>query len=451
VKLRILDIIFISALILVAFIYLMSLRIDGTEFSMNFRGGDVASYTSPPINSSTVTGYILSAEDDKISFDVVSIGVSEWHLEIEIIDLATGESFLFNRTYFSPRAQTPLFITPHTGYYFFNITVKILDTDFPIDFELRIKLSGSQAAKYEVINRLPYLLVLIVTLYLVIKYVEGSREGVFWRGSLGELSWEFRTTNAWMFLLAILFLYSLMIFDLRSFSYRDYKYWLLHLMSLSKVPDFFMIFYVIISMLVVLLFSHKWETGLERTEDILPRGRLRRFFIKYLTVFTTGYIPIVILSFLNYVLWVPSLIFNRPLFFFDIYIRGAIYYLFVLFLCISLCIIQAVAIPKTSISLLTSLLPGLLLYLESPLIPPELHLKPLLIRMDPKYDYIVGMEGLWWVDGWRYFTLPEDTTMNWILLNSAKIGSISFPIIIIILFLCVSFIACLIYVKRENP
>ena len=450
-KLKIIDVLLISFLLSAVYIYWLAITVDGSQFSSNISGQETISNARPPVNASVYTGYILTAEDDRISFDIVYLGVKKWYLEINIVDLATGERFSFSSTYSSPRSQTPLFITPHAGYYYYNITAKVLDADFPTDLRLIIKLSGSQAIKLEIIDRLPYFVSMVFIAYVVVKYISKRSDAVFWRGFLGELNWEFKTTNAWLFFLAIFYLYLLIIFDLRSFTVGDYKYYLLHIMSLSKVLDFFLIYFVIISMLVVLLFSYKWETGLERTDDILPRGRLKRFLTKYLTVVLTGYVPIVVLSFINYMLWIPELMTRRPIFFIDIYIRGLLYYFLILLLCISLCIIQAVAISKTSISLLSSILPGLLLYLESPLVPPDLYLRPLLFNLDPKHEYLSGMEGLFWVDGWRYFTMPEDNILNWILLHNAKVGMLSFPIFIIILSLSSTIIALMIYLIKENP
>ena len=370
---------------LVVVIYLAALSGEGGTFGF----GPSIHIGTPGENNllASETGYLLVSRGDNVSIDAIVSGVSPWRYTLSIADLATGRTYSYIATYYSSRAPIPVFIAPTSSLYFYNVTITAEGN--VSEYTLTLKVSGQQALRREVVSRIPIVAAALVGMALAAELLSRRLGGK--GGFIALLSWELRSLGVWVFYAASLYTYALFYLDLSSGVGRS-KYILLKPVALSRDPDFFVVHLLLAASLTTMLYSYKWESGLERTMDLFPLGRARRFAAKLLVVFLLLYLPILIASLLVYVTWLPSLVSGNPGLFIETYLMGQLHYLGITLLVTAFSLLPATLIPRTSLALIAATLPGLLLYMGMPSVPVSLDLEKLLVETDPYRAMVPGGE-----------------------------------------------------------
>ncbi|ADI31748.1 hypothetical protein Shell_0623 [Staphylothermus hellenicus DSM 12710] len=172
-------------------IYWVAVLEDGKEFSRGTlvlgSGIQHSLYRNYVLHSDT--GYALLGRGDRLSIDAIVSGTSSWQYILTVVDLASGETYSYNATYYSSRAPTPLFIAPKSSLYYYNLTIVSLSN--VSEWTINIKISGQQVARQDVIMRLPIATIIILFFSLIIGFLINSVE--FKNNFIDLLSWEFRT------------------------------------------------------------------------------------------------------------------------------------------------------------------------------------------------------------------------------------------------------------------
>ncbi|ADI31749.1 hypothetical protein [Staphylothermus hellenicus] len=203
-------------------------------------------------------------------------------------------------------------------------------------------------------------------------------------------------------------------------------YVLLSPIAFSRKSDFFIVYLLLAASITTMLYTYQWEIRLDRTMDLLPLSRVRRFFIRLLLIFILLYLPIVLATLLVYFIWLPNLIIGNPVLFFNVYSMELLYYVCIVLVIISFSLLPAVFVPRTSLALPTAALPGIIIYMEV-------------------FQSLLGF------DFKRYLTEYDPYTH----LNDPWLNTVPSPFdllyIVAIFFIITTLLSLFTYIRRENP
>jgi len=424
-SLSIISIIILSLIPLASIYYLRALETNNTRMH-SLRTG------RQPFDCNVgqwYSGYFLASKGDKISFDV-SVSGAPWVYNITVIDLLNNRNYTYSRTYYSIRALTPEFIVPESGFYRYVLFVKVLDSRK--ECKAGLTISGVQQIRYDVINNTPYyVLILLFSILLVEFLIRKTRVS----SKFYLVKWEFRYMMAWIFFVAVIYTYAFFYVSFPS-AIDESEDIVLTPIRIGKRPNYIIIYALLAATIASMLYTYSWEARFDRTTDLLPLKRTKKFLSRLLIIFITLYVPIVIVTSSVYLLWIPKLFFRE--FFIKLYLYELLHYLIVLFFILSFILLPAVIIPRVNIALILETLPLLTLYLY-PVIPRSLYIIDLkrLVRINIPWfmRYIVP-------DIHLYVREPGD-----ILKHEELVYIFTYTI----LFVLVVILCMFIYRRREAP
>lgn len=390
-----------------------------------FGGRTSLSFGYGPLHKGAVLysdhGYALLSRGDRLSIDISVSGAIPWQYYLVFVDLASSKTYSFNATYYSSRAPTPLFIAPTSSLYFYNLT--IISGSNVSEYTINLKISGQQADRQNVIVRILLAGLTIIIITVIIEFF--NRIIILKNRFIILLSWELRTLWIWIFYGITLCIYAIFYLSFSADIGRN-PLVLLKSIAFCRKEDFFIIYTLLAASILVMLYTYQWEIKLDRTMDLLPLSRVKRFFIKLLLVFILLYLPIVVVSLLLYLIWLPNLIIGNPMLFFSIYSMEILYYLCIVLLIISFSLLPAIFVPRTSLALPIAALPSILLYMGVFQDIVDFDFKRYLIGYDPYMHIMVP----------RLDMVPSPLDLLYK---------------VIIFFIIITLLSLFVYMYRENP
>jgi len=375
--------------------------------------------------------YMLASKGDKVSLDV-SVSDTPWTYNVTYMDLLTGEKYSYIQTYYSVRAPTPVFIVPRTSLYYIKLYVS-----FPGKHNgtctAQLTASIEQTIRYEVINRTPYYLLILILLAFITEYII-RRKHVKSSAKLTLFIWEFKYMGLWIFSLVTLYTYALFYLDYPS-SINSISYiWVIsHPIYFGKKPDYILIYLLILASMVTMTYTYSWEAKFDRITDLLPITRVKKFFVKLSSIIMASYFPLVFVSLMIYLMWVPDLVFTSM--FIKVYLLELLHYLVILFCILSFTLPPAIIISRVNVSLVLSTIPFMLLYLNSHRIPREWYIFDLrLLTKNSQVDLLL-------------ITLfQRDLLKEWYMIQ--QLGYLIFYLIV---FVIIVLVLLMIYRIKESP
>lgn len=335
-----------------------------------------ASLGVPVMRSSShgIECYMLLGTYDRVGFnsEVTVLNASyQWSVHIDIEDLVFGERFNYSDVYYVPRPVTPEFYAPRPSLYRVRYMV-VINVTKPygelVPYTIWSTMVGEQYKRLDFYNTAPPVLVALVVLEALVIGVS-SRVKAFdkysFSGLTGLVRWELR--SLWLFLLfpviALLHAFLVLRFD----SGVGGLTVALGPVTIRRTPDFLLLYLIIAEIATVMLFVYKWEGKHERTSDLLAQPRIKRYLAKLLAVLTITFLPVALTSLLLYITWQHALVFNRPDIFLPVFASHLLYYLLVTLFAFSVASTISMLLPYTSVSLFTTVVLTVLLYIQSPL------------------------------------------------------------------------------------
>jgi len=361
---------FLVSLIFLSVFYYESAIAAGRDFPGPSIEHHVARLTLRSGEMYKICGYMILSRGDKVSFDIV-ISRTPWLLNITVYDLLNEESYGFSQVYYTLRAPTPEFIAPHTSLYYYEVVAGYLGNE---SYDVSFTLAGSQTIRYDTISRIPFFILIVVALIIIVELT--SKKLLVSSRVINLFRWEFLSMNTWVFYILTLYTYSLFfvtfpatispcarpyiaVYEPIAFYYRS---------------SYLIVYTLLAATCVNTIFAYNRETRFERIMDFLPLTRRKRFLIRLLAIFTALYFPLVVGSFMIYVIWIPDLIVKKPVLFLQAYLSTLFHYLIVFFAVITYTLLPAIVFSRISLSLMLSALPPIVLYLYSDAIPRDLYI-----------------------------------------------------------------------------
>lgn len=428
---------FLVSLIFLSVFYYKSAIAAGSDFP----GPHIGYYTRATISNGRMfksCGYMILSRGDKVSFDIV-ISRVPWFLNITVHDLLNEKSYSFNQVYYISRVPTPEFIAPQTSLYYYEVVAGHLGNE---SYDASFTLASSQIIRYDVISRIPFFILVVVALIVIVEFTSKKLRVV--NKVIHLFRWEFLSMNTWIFYILTLYTYSLFFvtFPATCSSSCIEPYSAIYGPIMFNYRSSYLIVYTLLAATCVnMIFAYSRETKFERTMDLLPLTRRRKFLIRLLAIFTALYFPLIIGSFMIYVIWIPDLIVKKPVLFLQAYLSTLFHYLIIFFAVITYTLLPAIVFSRISLSLMLSALPPIVLYLYSNVIPKDLYILNLhsLISNAPYWFLLEALP-----NPHKYIRSLDDL----LYILTTKMGpAITFiPGFIIILI-----ISYIIYSRRESP
>jgi len=318
-----------------------------------------------------VSGYMILGEGDIVSFDASAIVRDAryyWYLNLTIVDLVTGARWDYSEAYRVARAPTPEFSAPRSSVYTYNLTVDVRVVEFyedKADYRVEVRITGSQGDRGDVRGRMLLELPILALALLALTPSYGFLERAPYRGFIGLIRWELRGLWVYAMFAIVAVSYALIIANFNSRIGRFTV--LLGPVALANVPEFSVLYMVLVEVLTVILLAYKWETGHERTMDLVNASRVSRFTAKIIALITVTLIPIVLVSINTYILWIPDLPLSQPRVFAELLAAHTLYVALITIFSASIAALFSTAIPLTSIATLLSVAVTLTLYIDNPL------------------------------------------------------------------------------------
>ncbi len=434
---RILIWIMLSIMLLTSLFIPLSLRYTSTSI---VGGGEIINIGFGNFTRSYV-GYMLLGVGDRVSFDVTSDHIP-WTYILSIVKVDDGETYNYSMTFFASRAPTPVFIAPEPGLYFYNLTI-IINAPEEKHYNINVKIAGTQCARYNIITSVSTAIVILLILIILVYY--SSRHSMpNYIGFIGLIKWEIKCMWKWIFIIAVMYIYSFSVIDFSSLIGSS-RYVLLNPISFSRCPNFFVLYLVLIASLASITYSYEWEIRLTRTIDMLPMPRWIIFIVKLISIWILVYLPLFLMSLLAYILWMPLFILKAPLLFLEIFCSEMFFYFILLSFILIFVLPPVILIPRTAISILASIAPCLMIFLD--LIPflRSFNLRLFILNLEP-------MNALNSLSPIAYNPLLTNYEEHLEQSLSVKISIIYTNSLILILILIVMILTLLfIYCRRENP
>jgi len=321
----------------------------------------------------TFSGYMLLNAGDKVSFDVTvsSTGArATWSMSLEILDLASGERWVFNGTYYTPKGLTPEFIAPYTGFYRYTLRVKVESLDFydgGAVITIAPVVSGRSSPRDGVRTAIAFealALVAIAALLAVVASRSRLGELLAYKGFVGQVRWELRGMYFWaLFPLTVL---AYTVFVLNFNSEIDSYSVVLEPVRLRGAPEFYVFYAILVSIAVTMLFAYRLETGYDKPIEILPRSRIQLFAAKLSAVALVTIAPIALASLNTYVVWQGRLLASMPLEVLKMWFYETLFLLALTMAIASIPLVLSILLPYTGAVLALSLVVLLAIYIDNP-------------------------------------------------------------------------------------
>lgn len=323
--------------------------------------------------SSTASGYMLLNSGDRVSFDatVSSTGaIVTWSMELEVIDIASGERWDFKGTYYTAKGLTPEFIAPYTSLYRYMVRVKIESLDFHSNSTTILQsvvVSGSNSPRDSVRSNIVVESLLVILALILTVLASRSRVGevLAYSGIIGQVRWELRSMYLWLFFPLTLLVYTLLIVNFNSSIGSSYNV-LLDPIRLSGAPDFYIFYTIVIVVAVAMLFVYRFETGYDRPVEVLPRSRLSLFTAKILAVILVTLVPLIIASLNTYILWQGRLLRMKTVDVLEMWFYEILFLTALTLLVMIIPLLLSNIIPYTGAVLALSLIVLLAIYVDNP-------------------------------------------------------------------------------------
>ena len=323
--------------------------------------------------SQTSIGYMLLNSGDRVSFDatVASTGATvKWSMELEIVDVASGERWGFNSTYYAAKGLTPEFIAPYSSLYRYVVRVRVESLDFygnSTTILLSTVVSGSNSPRDGVrINIVvESLLVILASILVILASKSRVGEVLAYSGLIGQVRWELRSMYLWVLFPLTLLAYTLTIVNFNSSIGPSYSV-ILNPIRLGGAPDFYVFYTIIVVVATVMLFAYRFETGYDRPIEVLPRPRLSLFTAKILAITMVTLVPLIIASLNTYILWHGRLLRLKPLDVFEMWLYEVFFLVALTLALMAIPLLLSNLVPYTGAVLALSLLVLLSIYVDSP-------------------------------------------------------------------------------------
>ncbi len=353
-KLSSTQIILVSMLVLAAIISVKALQCVGCSESFKPCMLMFSGFSEVKVRT---TLFALLGRGDNVSIDVASCG-SPWRFAIEIVDVVSGARYRYEAIYRSLRAPTPVFIAPRSSLYVMNINVTVLNASRECMILLSLKVV--QGDRLDLVLRTLFASSIVASL-LVLLFRLRFLEPILRRSRFLELvAWEFGSGSMWLFFVATTISYGLVCTTMSSYVHRSINTVLLHPVAIHN--NFLALYLTLCASATALAFVYKYELGLERTMDLLPVSRVKRFFARFVALIMALYLPLVLSTIVVLALWIENaLTIYTYLYFVSMQMLFCLG-IFAVFLSISL--IPSVALSRTAIALVSTLVVGLLLLVK---------------------------------------------------------------------------------------
>ena len=398
---------------------------------------------------------VLLGRGDNVTVDVIPPS-APWTYSLLIIDAITGEVIVdYSIVNYTVRFTPPLFIAPRSTIYYIRLEARVDLKENAEKACLVYNLAIYPAKREDAVNVIYAFTALLLGVLGVVVILKPT---VKYSGFLGELVINAKFMWLWSFTpLAFLVIYSTLldtspIVPLFPDPRRDLENKLIALQNYRELVkvDFLALYGVTSIVLYALLFTYRREIGEEKLRDTLPYSRLKRYFSIILTHFILLYAPLLVVSILHLFKQVPHIAIHEPYVFLKYLQHLLVVTLFIYSVISILPLVVSILAPRTSISMLLSVVLYLLLLYETPVSATLFSLLPLFRRPIPMYRaaslglYVNSLVGV-------YLYTPEDIG-KYVFSWEGGIGRyIDYFAGTPLLYLALILLCLVVYVKRENP
>jgi hypothetical protein len=392
---------------------------------------------------------VLMGKGDNMTADVIPPS-APWTYHLLVVDAVAREVIVnYTTTSHVVRFTPPVFIAPRSTVYYVTLRA-VAELREPVERACLVyNIAIYPALRVDALNAIYALTGLLAVLTVI---VAAFKPRVKYTGFLGELVVNAKFMWLWVFApLAYLVVCSTLL-DTSPYipmgARGDLESKLIAMWNYRELVDidFLAIYGVLSAILYTLLFTYRREIGEEKLRDTLPYPRWKRYFSIITTHLALLYTPLYALSILHLFKQIPHIGVYDSFLLLKYLQHLFVVTIFIYALASITPLVISVLAPRTSISMVASVVLYLLLLYETPVARALLSPVPYFRRPMPIQRISLG----WYARDliYSYLLNPESIVRHYFVGGGRPVDYLfGTPL----LYLALVLLCLLIYVRRENP